>query len=70
MKTKLFGYVALATAGLGGLSSPALAYTDIVCDPYSQTCEVIICDPVVVGSPGLPSQEVTICTSGGPFPYP
>ena len=63
-------YSAVCIAALTGFASPALAYTDIVCDPISRTCTVIVCDPVTVDLPDGTTQTIDVCTDAGDFPFP
>ncbi len=53
-----------------GFTSPALAFADIICDPISQTCTVIVCEPVTVDLPDGTSQTLDVCSDAGDFPFP
>ena len=67
---KRITYVFAGIAAATGITSPALALTDIICDPISQTCVVIVCEPVTVDLPDGTSQEIDVCSEAGDFPFP
>lgn len=65
--------IALGLTGLiaiTGFTSPAMAFADIICDPISQTCTVIVCEPVLVDLPDGTTQTLDVCTDAGDFPFP
>jgi hypothetical protein len=67
---KRVAYAITGLAAVTGITSPALAFADIICDPISQTCVVIVCEPVTVDLPDGTSQEIDVCSEAGDFPFP
>ena len=67
---KRIAYSLAGIAATAGFTSPAFAFADIVCDPISQTCTVIVCEPVTVDLPDGTTQTIDVCTDAGDFPFP